>query len=93
MAQVKFIILVTLVIFFKFRKGNITNTLSTPVFEDPDLVNYNIDKLFKAIKDKYLPITIISINSKIYIYSSTQTIVGQYKTIIGQYKTIFKYKI
>ena len=30
-------------------------------------MNYNIDKLSKTIKDKYLPITIILINSKKYI--------------------------
>jgi len=66
-AWVKFIILVTLVISFKLCKGNIINTLNAPVFKDPNSVNYNIDKLSKAIKDKYLPITIISVNGKKYI--------------------------
>ena len=54
-AWAKFIILVTLAIFFKLRRGDVTNTLSTPVFKDLDLVNYNMDK----IKDKYIPTTII----------------------------------
>jgi len=67
MAWVKFIILVTLAISSKLCRGNIINTLNILVFEDLDLVNYNIDKLFKAIKDKYLPTTIILVNGKNYI--------------------------
>ena len=61
MAWAKFVILVTLAISFKLCRGDIINTPSTPVFKDLDLVNYNIDKLSKAIKDKYIPITIISV--------------------------------
>jgi len=52
---------------FKLYKSNITNALSTLVFKDLDLVNYNINKLSYAIKDKYLSITIILVNSKKYI--------------------------
>ena len=53
--------------FFKFYKGNIINTLSALVFEDLDLVNYNINEFFKAIKNKYLLIIIIPVNNKKYI--------------------------
>ena len=66
-AQDKFIILKILAIFFKLYRGDVTSTLSILVFKDLDLVNYNIDKLSKAIKDKYTPTAIISINGKKYI--------------------------
>ena len=59
MAWAKFVILVTLAISSKPCRGNIINTPNTLVFKDLDLVNCNIDKLFKAIKDKYIPIAII----------------------------------
>ena len=59
MAWAKFVILVILAISSKLRRGDVISTLNAPVFEGLDLVNYNIDKLFKAIKDKYIPITII----------------------------------
>ena len=52
---------------FKLYKDNIINTLSTLVFKNLDLVNYNIDKLSKAIKNKYLFIIIIIVNNKKYI--------------------------
>jgi len=58
-AWAKFVIPVTLAIFSKFCRGDVTSTLNALVFEDLDLVNYNMDKLFKAIKDKYIPTTII----------------------------------
>ena len=58
-AWAKFIILVILAIFFKLCRGDIISTLNALVFKGLDLVNYNMDKLFKAIKDKYIPITII----------------------------------
>jgi len=67
MAWVKFIILVILPMSFKLCKNDIISALSAPVFKDLDLMNYNIDKLFKAIENKYLFITIISVNSKKYI--------------------------
>ena len=67
MAWVKFIILVILFIIFKLYKGNIINALNAPVFKNLDLINYNINKLFKVIKNKYLPITIILVNNKKYI--------------------------
>jgi len=67
MAYVKFIILVILPISFKLYKSDIISALNVLVFKDLDLVNYNINKLFKAIKNKYLLITIILINSKKYI--------------------------
>jgi len=53
--------------FFKLYKSDIINALNTLVFKDLDLINYNINKLFKTIKNKYLPIIIISVNSKKYI--------------------------
>ena len=59
MAWAKFVILVILAIFFKLCRGDIISTLNVLVFEGLDLVNYNINKLSKAIKDKYIPITII----------------------------------
>ena len=59
MAWAKFIILITLTISFKLYRSNIIYTLSVLVFKDLDSVNYNIDKLSKAIKDKYIPTTII----------------------------------
>ena len=80
MAQAKFIILKILVISFKLYRGDITSTPSVPVFEDLDLVNYNIDKLFKAIKDKYIPTAIILVKWQ-KVYSSTEIIGGQYKII------------
>ena len=67
MAQAKFIILITLTISSKLYRSDIINTLSILVFKDLDLVNYNIDKPPKAIKDKYIPTTIILVNSKKYI--------------------------
>ena len=54
MAWAKFVILVTLAISSKPCRGNIINTISVLIFKDPDLVNYNIDRLSKAIKNKYL---------------------------------------
>ena len=80
MAWVKFIILVTLVISSKLYRGDVINTPSVPVFKDLDSVNYNIDKLFKAIKDKYIPTTIISVKWQ-KVYSSTEIMGGQYKII------------
>ena len=67
MVWAKFVILVTLVIFFKLCRGDFINTLSVLVFNNLDLVNCIIDKLFKAIKDKYIPIAIILVNGKKYI--------------------------
>ena len=67
MAWAKFVILITLAISSKLCRGDIISTLSALVFEDLDLVNYNTDKLFKTIKDKYILIAIISVNSKKYI--------------------------
>ena len=67
MAWAKFIILVTLTISSKFYRGDIINTPSVLVFKDLDLVNCNIDKLFKAIKDKYIFTAIILVNGKKYI--------------------------
>ena len=61
MAWAKFVILVTLAISSKLCRGDVISTPSTPVFEDLDLVNCNIDKLFKAIKDKYIFMAIISV--------------------------------
>ena len=58
-AWAKFVIPVTLAISSKLCRGDVTSTPNAPVFEDLDLVNYNIDKLSKAIKDKYIPTTII----------------------------------
>ena len=58
-AWAKFVILVILAISSKLYKGDIISTLNVLVFKGLDLVNYNIDKLFKAIKDKYIPIIII----------------------------------
>ena len=58
-AWAKFIISVTLAISFKICRSDITSTLNAPVFEDLDLLNYNMDKFSKAIKDKYIPTTII----------------------------------
>ena len=52
---------------FKLCRGDITSTLSILVFKDLDLVNYNIDKLSKAIKNKYILTVIISVNGKKYI--------------------------
>jgi len=51
----------------KLYKSDIISALSAPVFKNLDLMNYNIDKLSKAIKNKYLPIIIILVNSKKYI--------------------------
>ena len=64
MAWAKFIILIILAISSKLYRGDIINTLSILVFKNLDLVNCNINKLFKAIKDKYIPIAIISVNGK-----------------------------
>ena len=75
MAWAKFIILVTLAISFKLYKGNIISTLSVLVFKDLDLVNCNIDKLFKAIKDKYIPTAIILVKWQ-KVYNSTKTMGG-----------------
>jgi len=52
---------------FKLYKSDIISALSAPVFEDLDLINYNKNEFFKAIKNKYLFIIIISVNSKKYI--------------------------
>ena len=52
---------------FKLYKNNIINAPNALVFKDLDLINYNINKFSKAIKNKYLPITIILINNKKYI--------------------------
>ena len=59
MAQAKFVIPVILAISSKLCRSDVTNTPNAPVFEDLDLINYNMDKLSKAIKDKYILITII----------------------------------
>ena len=67
MAWVKFVILIILVISFKLCKGNFINTPSVLVFNNLDLANCNIDKLFKAIKNKYIPTAIILVNGKKYI--------------------------
>ena len=67
MAWAKSVILITLAISSKLYRGDIISTLSVLVFKDLDLVNYNIDKLSKAIKDKYILIAIISVNGKKYI--------------------------
>ena len=75
MAWAKFIILITLAISSKLYRGDIISTLSVPVFKDLDLVNCNIDKLFKVIKDKYIPITIISVKWQ-KVYSSTKIMGG-----------------
>ena len=75
MAWAKFIILITLAISSKLCRGDITNTPNVPVFKDLDLVNYNIDKLFKAIKDKYIPTAIILVKWQ-KVYNSTKTMGG-----------------
>src|SRR6266567_4446219 len=58
-AWAKFVILVILAISSKLHRGNVISTPNAPVFKGLDLVNHNIDKLSKAIKDKYIPTTII----------------------------------
>ena len=75
MAQAKFVILITLTISSKLYKGDIISTLNILVFKDLDLVNYNMDKLSKAIKDKYIPTAIILVKWQ-KVYSSTETIGG-----------------
>ena len=67
MAWAKSVILITLAISSKLYRGDIISTPSILVFEDLDLVNYNIDKFFKAIKDKYILTAIILVNGKKYI--------------------------
>ena len=75
MAWAKFVILITLAISFKLYRGDIINTPSVPVFEDLDSVNYNIDKLSKAIKNKYIPMIIILVKWQ-KVYSSTEIMGG-----------------
>jgi len=57
----------------KLYRGNIINTASVPVFKDPDLVNYNIDRLFKAIKDNTYNHNLSKWQK---VYCSTKVIVG-----------------
>ena len=52
---------------FKLYKSDIINVLNILVFKDLNLVNYNINKLSKAIKNKYLFIIIVLVNNKKYI--------------------------